>query len=93
MKRVARSEAGGMCPWLARPPAPLARAMRALNRLGIGDRPPKALDELFRRMLAAEMHRVDLLVEQHRHDTALGVFGRYYDSGHGSAFLRLDRWC
>jgi hypothetical protein len=49
-------------------------------------------DELFRRMLGAEM-RVDLLVEQHRGDTALGVLGRYYDSGHGFAFLRLERWC
>jgi len=27
---------------------------------------------------------VDLLVEQHRSDTTLG---RYYDSGHGRAFL------
>jgi hypothetical protein len=49
-------------------------------------------DELFRRMLGAEM-RVDLLVEQHRSDTALGVLGRYYDYGHGPAFLRLDLWC
>ena len=50
-------------------------------------------DELFRRMLGAEMPRVDMLVDQHRRDTALGVLGRYYDSGHGPAFLRLDLWC
>jgi hypothetical protein len=51
---------------------------------GIGDRPPKPLDELFRRMLGAEVYRVDLLVEQHRGATALGVLGCHYDSGHGS---------
>jgi len=31
--------------------------------------------------------RVEVLVEQHRCDTALGVGARYYDSGHGPAFL------
>jgi len=44
-------------------------------------------------MLGAEMHRVDLLVEQRWRATALGVLACYYDAGHGPAFLRLDRWC
>ncbi len=82
---MARIEAGGVCSWLARPPAPLAGGL-GLHRLGIGDRPPKPLDDLFRRMLGAEMYRVDLLVEQHRGDTALGVLGRHYDYGHGLPF-------
>jgi hypothetical protein len=42
-------------------------------------------DEVFRRTFGAEM-RVDLLVEQHRRDTALGVLGPYYESGHGLPF-------
>jgi hypothetical protein len=42
-------------------------------------------DELFRRMLGAEM-RVDPLVVQHRRDTSRGMLGRYYDSGHDRPF-------
>ena len=81
VKRVVHGEAGGVRAWLARQAAPLAGAVPGLHGLGIGDRPPKPLDELFRRMLGAEMYRVDLLVEQHRGATALGVLGCHYDSG------------
>ncbi len=77
----------GTAAWASRASARSPVDLHTLCVLGVADRPAEPLDELHRRVVVAEMHRVDPLVEQCRGVVSVGLVGYHDDSGHGSPFL------
>src|ERR1019366_167538 len=65
------------------------RQLRPLGVLGVVDRPAEPLDELRRVVVAIEMYRVDVLVQQHWSGVLGRWIGRHDDSGHEISLIDL----